>query len=594
MKVSVAGMSNKHPGKKLVNIGNTLSLVWDKNNVADENAIAVYFGAEQVGYISTKKTVADGCLSAEDVVKTIPLENIERYKLVVEEIVTLKFSKRESKGFKCSLLPIEGSIQMNAIVDSSSLKKIQTNIAGSVSTYGGRKNLIERFKQGDKIEVELRLTKGENSEEKLLAYFEENPVGHIKKEGNEDLYVLLPKDGTSIKGQIKGLDRLQLKLEVDFTEEEFSNNSKTGQLEHLMDEIVSKGICSLDKMHEVRDYLMQNGVSVVQMISVFSSYKEYPDEIALKIPSNPKVKYVDNTGILKRTVAYVNINKNLMFEGERGCGKNVLAETLAWVYQRPFYEFSLNSGQDNSTLLGSKTFVEAADESKEESVGLFKKISKQVQKGSLLNWFKGNNEADAEDVIGIIQKLSGYVSGSKKLKFEPDAIIQAAEYGGIIVLDEFNTSYGHMMSIFNSLLDSRRRIHVPGYKTVEADPNFIAIATQNRDYQSTFDTNEATVDRFVPIIFPSLPSIIEVISTNIEGISAIHLGKCNDLFLGMSKCIRDGEMDEKSMTIRGFIDACAATFQDISLKDALIDNVANRAQDLDDRKTITNMIEDMF
>jgi len=143
----------------------------------------------------------------------------------------------------------------------------------------------------------------------------------------------------------------------------------------------------------------------------------------------------------------------------------------------------------------------------------------------------------------------------------------------------------------NAYLDDRRRIEVPGYKTVNLDPNAMVIATQNRDYQSTFDNNEATIDRFVPIIFPSLTCIESILYARVPGIETKVVDICQDMYLRLKNAIVDGEISERTMSIRGFIDACLVVEQDIPLKDALIDNIAHRATDGDEREFIIHMID---
>ena len=87
---------------------------------------------------------------------------------------------------------------------------------------------------------------------------------------------------------------------------------------------------------------------------------------------------------------------------------------------------------------------------------------------------------------------------------------------------------------------------------------------------------------------------MELLRVKFPTLTYDSLNKCEVLYKAMKKNVEDREMDAKTISIRGFIDACEVLDEDIDLEQALTDNIANRAVDEDDRKKIENIISDMF
>lgn len=541
VRVTVFGFSAQHSGKRKVSVGSTLILMRDPNNSKDKDAIKVLTenGMEQVGWVgNSPHTVTDGTKSASDV------NGLFQEKCFGKIVANTKVTY--NTGHRSDAYVVELQLNQDQKGESimSKVQEFVVKIVGSKSQYPIRfERVIPDFKDGNVPYLKL-VIKGDE----VVAEYNGQPCGYVSKDkenGVSEYDDVLASIGDSIVAKVTKVVGTKIVAEFKVDEKELANQKTRMTLTSVLTEITKQGINSKEQIDEKIEYLKKNGATEKQILHVFKSYKKYDDETAKLIPQKPKTLYQDATGIIKRSVAYVNMNRNLMLEGDRGVGKNVMIETLAWLYNRPLFEFSLNSQHDNSSLLGGKT-IEVDD--------------------------KGNN------VMG----------------FDPEVVVQAGEVGGILVLDEFNTSIGHVMSLLNSYLDDRRRLSVPGYKQIQADENFVAVGTMNKDYQSTFELNEATSDRFVPIIFPKAKSIVDTLIAKCPDVDFPIIQKCDLLYKGILKCVEDGEISDKAVTIRGFIDACLGTQMDLPLKEALVDNVANRCSDLDDRRAITNMVQDIL
>lgn len=540
-RVTVFGFSSQHSGKRKVTVGSMVILQRDPNNSKDKDAIKVLTenGMEQVGWVGNSPTmISDGTKSAGDVNGMFTERCLG--KIVADTKVTYNNGHR-SDAYIVEMILNEkkkGEIVMQKA------KEFVVKIVGSKSQYPIRfEQVIPDFKDGNVPYLKL-IIKGDE----IVAEYNGQACGYVSKDkenGVSEYDDVIASIGDSMVAKVTKVVGTKIVAEFSVDEKEVANQKTRMTLTSRIKEIVTEGINKQEEIDDKIEYLKKNDATEKQILHLFKSYKKYDDETAKLIPQKPKTLYQDATGIIKRSVAYVNMSRNLMLEGDRGTGKNVMIETLAWLYNRPLFEFSLNSQHDNSSLLGGKT-IEVDD--------------------------KGNN------VMG----------------FDPEVIVQAGEVGGFLVLDEFNTSIGHVMSLLNSYLDDRRRLSVPGYKQIQADENFIAVGTMNKDYQSTFELNEATSDRFVPIIFPKAKSIVDTLIAKVPDVDFPIIQKCDLLYKGILKCVEDGEISDKAVTIRGFIDACLGTQMDIPLKEALIDNVANRCSDLDDRRSIANMVQDIL
>ncbi|WPS85369.1 AAA family ATPase (plasmid) [Brevibacillus halotolerans] len=535
--VTVVGLSSLEPGKGKVKIGDTLYLKKEKNN-PDPYAVRVFLskGGESVGYVAnnSSRTVIPGTMSATDIHYGFQ-DDISGQVLDIKT-VTFK-SGKASKAFivKLNLVEmIEGESAMEQV--------IKFKLVGAKSQYPNKYRIMDELKKGRTPYINLS-----KKDDKIIAEYEGGLAGYVEMKNQDGLSDYDDIVSTLVDGQIaKIIQSVSTNVigEYKVNLDEIAKNQSVHNLKSISEQITKDGIATQQEIEARVTYMKNAGITDKQMLRVFESYTKYREEVSALIPDMkpPKVLYQDGgQGIVLDCVCYINGDRNLLFEGDKGVGKNVLIETLAWLYKRPLYEFPVNSQHDNNSLLGGKTI-----------------------------------ESDED--------------GKTKMGFDLEATVQAALEGGVLNLDEINTGLAHTLTVFNSLLDDRRRMTIPGYGNIQAHRNFIAIASMNREYQGTFELNEATADRFVPIIFPIMQSLKEVLMAKVPQIGLSIINQCDTLYVGLKKVVSDGEISDKAITIRGFVDACIGVDEGLSLKRALITNVANRCPDLDDRKAIINMI----
>ena len=61
--------------------------------------------------------------------------------------------------------------------------------------------------------------------------------------------------------------------------------------------------------------------------------------------------------ILEMSIAALLQGDNLLLSGAKATGKNVLCETLAWIFGRPEYDISFHVNTDSADLIGTDTFI---------------------------------------------------------------------------------------------------------------------------------------------------------------------------------------------------------------------------------------------
>ena len=200
----------------------------------------------------------------------------------------------------------------------------------------------------------------------------------------------------------------------------------------------------------IRAYLEEMRIGEELIFEVLDFRNTYDiDETALDHVSKPEVLFYGKE-ILEMAIAALLHGENILLSGAKATGKNVLCETLAWVFGRPSYNVSFHVNTDSAALIGTDTF---------------KNNEVQLRKGP---------------------------------------VYECAEYGGFGILDEINMAKNDAVSVLHATLDHRRSIDVPGYSRIELHPATRFIGTMNYGYAGTKELNEALISRFMVIDMPPL------------------------------------------------------------------------------------------
>ena len=285
-------------------------------------------------------------------------------------------------------------------------------------------------------------------------------------------------------------------------------------------------------------FLADQGVpkELIQDMFEFRRMNGIEETVKNRCITRPSALYVGGA-VWSMAIASILEGHNILLEGEKATGKNVLAENLAFAFGRPTWDVSMHVNIDSSNLIGDETFR--------------------------------NGEVE----------------------FKPGHIYNVARYGGFGVLDEINMAKNEALAVLHAILDDRRVIDVPGYDRIKMHECSRLIATMNYGYVGTRELNEALVSRFVVISVPSLDS---------DGLTNLLKSKFMDvndnvkflvkLFLDLQAKAKNGEISTRSVDLRGVINALGLIDRGINPRAAVTSCIVNKAFDEFERTKINDVV----
>ncbi len=264
--------------------------------------------------------------------------------------------------------------------------------------------------------------------------------------------------------------------------------------------------------------------------------------------------------ILEMAIAALLKGENILLTGPKATGKNILAETLAYIFNRPAYNVSFHVNTSSAELIGTDTF---------------------------------------ED---------------NQVKLRRGSIYQCAQYGGFGILDEINMAKNDAVSVLHATLDHRRSIDVPGYHKIDLHPaaRFIGtmnygyagtkelpvspaarfIATMNYGYAGTRELNEALVSRFLVIDMPSqtAETLGFIIRTSYPQVKPEAVEQFVGLFLDLQLKADNSEISTKALDLRGLLAALGTIQTGLRPLQAVRMGVTNKTFDIFEKEIVDDVV----
>ena len=251
-------------------------------------------------------------------------------------------------------------------------------------------------------------------------------------------------------------------------------------------------------MNNLIEFLKQEGVSaqLVEEVRHYSEEHTVDEALKKRIPV-PHFHYYGNK-VWEEALAVLLCGRNLLLAGEKATGKNVLAQNLAAVFERPAWDISFHVNMDAAALIGSDTFHDG------------------------------------------------------RVTFRPGPVYCCAQSGGFGILDEINMARNEALAVLHSVLDFRRVIDVPGYDRIEVADDTRFIATMNYNYAGTRELNEALASRFVVIQMPPLAKedLERLLKDQFPSLVTKYNKQFALLFNELQKKCENGELTEKALDLR--------------------------------------------
>ena len=285
-------------------------------------------------------------------------------------------------------------------------------------------------------------------------------------------------------------------------------------------------------------FLRQQGVDENTLSRIQAFRQQFPvsDDQLHRVPK-PKFLYY-GTDIWIKALSAVLAGENLLLVGPKATGKNVLAENLAAVFNRPEWNISFYLNTDAASLIGTDTFK----------------------------------------------------NGEVSLRHGP--IYQCAEFGGFGILDEINMAKNESLAVLHAALDFRRIIDVPGYDRISLSPCTRFIATMNYGYAGTRELNEALASRFMVINMPviSQEDLEKLLRQQFPALKGSCAQQLASLFQEIRKKCESSEISTKALDLRGLLASISLVEQGLDLGDALEMGIVNKSFDDFERQLVSDII----
>ena len=286
------------------------------------------------------------------------------------------------------------------------------------------------------------------------------------------------------------------------------------------------------------DFLRSEGIDEEIIGRIESFRRAYPleENNASRVPV-PRFRYYGKDIWEKALIALLS-GENVLLVGAKATGKNVLAENLAAVFNRPEWDISFYLNTDAASLIGTDTFR------------------------------------------------------SGEVRFRKGPVTQCAEEGGFGVLDEINMAKNESLAVLHATLDFRRVIDVPGYERIVLRPCTRFIATMNYGYAGTRELNEALASRFMVINMPiiSEDNLDKLIKSQFPALKQEYSAQLAGLFEDIRKKCENSEISTKALDLRGLLAAISLVGNGLSLGDALELGIVNKSFDDFERQLVSDMI----
>ena len=286
------------------------------------------------------------------------------------------------------------------------------------------------------------------------------------------------------------------------------------------------------------EFLEKQNVSpeLIKRAEEFRQAYPVKDEVAGRI-IRPSIPFYGKE-ILEMAIAAILQGQNLLLTGPKATGKNILAENLAYIFNRPSYNVSFHVNTSSGDLIGTDTF---------------------------------------ED---------------NEVKLRKGSIYRCAEYGGFSILDEINMAKNDAVSVLHATLDYRRSNDVPGYDKIDLHPAARFIGTMNYGYAGTKELNEALVSRFLVIDMPAQTE--ETLGFIFKEMFPDAKEKAVEQFVGLFLDLQlkalNSEISTKALDLRGLLAAMRIIKVGLSPALAVQMGVVNKTFDIFEKEIVEDVV----
>lgn len=285
--------------------------------------------------------------------------------------------------------------------------------------------------------------------------------------------------------------------------------------------------------------LRTQGVSESLINDVLYFRKYYKLENNLEDRINKSKKYFYGKDIISMSISAILEEQNILLSGPKATGKNLLADNLAEIFNRPQWNTSFHINTDSTTLIGTDTFID------------------------------------------------------NEVKLRRGSVYECAINGGFGVFDEINMAKNDAIVVLHSALDYRRIIDVPGYERVNLHPATRFIGTMNYEYAGTKELNEALVSRFMVIDIPPIEEdkLMFILKNEFKDADEDKLNQFVGIFLDLQLKSQNGEISTKSIDLRGLMGSLKTIRRGLSPSLAINMGITSKSFDIYEKEIVQDIIK---
>ena len=531
MKVSIVTAINNEAISELAT-GTTVSLVAEPDNPKDPDAVKVMMDDAFVGYVANSvPTVYTGCISATSVAR-----HLKKPEVAGINARLLSSYQRETKSPDVEQICWIAELYFLPVWETKEDKEnlVVLDVAGNPTFHrnmGSTISKLDSFKSGG-LTLKLEQSSLEGAL-KVYVYMDEelkkaspSSSGEVKNPPDALLNALRSAPISVTPVKATGKRGYQVQAAL--------GASGLSEFHADMDNVVKSCVMQVRDVKERVSYLISQGVPDTIIHGILKNMHPLEDDAWVERPPHLYFQMSGDT-TLTRALGYYLAGKNIRLIGEKGTGKNTLIASVCWVFDQPFCRVQGYADMDKLDLLGSTTLDE------------------------------------------------------KGTSFELSPFIKAIQSGHDTILDEVNAVKPEVTLVLHSLTDDAKSVEVPGYGLVKAHPRTHIWATMNEEYVGTSDLNDATADRFVPLFLEQQADIKNLLHQLFPDANEQNLTICGTLYKKILDAVRSGKCSPSAITTRGYIDALEAA-KWLPFKVALLDNIAGRPSDRDEREAVRSFI----
>lgn len=379
-----------------------------------------------------------------------------------------------------------------------------------------------------------------------------------------------------------------LEISEDIVEGEEDNHYS---IKEESERIIKEGINTKEELKEKINVMKKNRVHEIIIANVLAGYKKYPKEVR-----RPKTIYVDpepnskNESIMELALINALIGSPTIFEGIQSTGKNVCAETIAWLLNKPYFLIPISVRSDNEQIFGAKkTVVPEINNYSEDELLEMAACEIMKENGQVLN----DEQLQKAAKYNVLKSKAASVG----IVTESTEFTEWLKCGGVLMINEMNMAEANFFQSFVNPIGDNTGFINTGDGRLEVNPDCWLLGSQNDGFVGALEQNAATNSRFGCIKFPANTSIKAQLMAEVGGgLDEKYFKACEDLYRLFVQATFREAVSSACLNVRGFARALKACkkFRNITtLKQQIIIHVVNTCPS-DEIDQLKNQVYDLI